>query len=48
MWQAEVRVDLDAIRHNVSVLRAGTKAEVPAEGSRVPATVHALPFIKPS
>jgi alanine racemase len=30
MWQAEVRVDLDAIRHNVSLLRAGTSAEVMA------------------
>src|SRR3954471_22292427 len=30
MWQAEVRVDLDAIRHNVAVLSAGTKAEVMA------------------
>ncbi|GAA1795733.1 alanine racemase [Luedemannella flava] len=30
MWQAEVRVDLDAIRHNVSRLRAGTSAEVMA------------------
>jgi alanine racemase len=30
MWQAEVRVDLDAIRHNVEVLRAGTTAEVMA------------------
>jgi alanine racemase len=30
MWQAEVRVDLDAIRHNVEVLNAGTTAEVMA------------------
>ncbi|MEV4759814.1 alanine racemase [Micromonospora sp. NPDC049559] len=30
MWQAEVRVDLDAIRENVSRLRAGTTAEVMA------------------
>jgi alanine racemase len=28
MWQAEIRVDLDAIRHNVALLRAGTTAEV--------------------
>src|SRR4051812_26973923 len=28
MWQAEVRVDLDAIRDNVATLRAGTTAEV--------------------
>src|SRR4029450_4376930 len=28
MWQAEVRVDLDAIRDNVALLRAGTTAEV--------------------
>ncbi|KUL36565.1 alanine racemase [Actinoplanes awajinensis] len=28
MWQAEVRVDLDAIRDNVATLRAGTSAEV--------------------
>jgi len=28
MWQAEVRVDLDAIRENVALLRAGTTAEV--------------------
>jgi alanine racemase len=28
MWQAEVRVDLDAIRHNVARLRAATSAEV--------------------
>jgi alanine racemase len=28
MWQAEVRVDLDAIRHNVAVLRASTTAEL--------------------
>jgi alanine racemase len=27
MWQAEVRVDLDAIRHNVARLRASTSAE---------------------
>src|SRR5215210_8356859 len=30
MWQAEVRVDLDAIRDNVATLRAGTTAEVMA------------------
>ncbi|MEV4813496.1 alanine racemase [Micromonospora avicenniae] len=30
MWQAEVRVDLDAIRENVSRLRSGTTAEVMA------------------
>ena len=30
MWQAEVRVDLDAIRDNVALLRAGTTAEVMA------------------
>lgn len=30
MWQAEIRVDLDAIRHNVARLRAGTSAEVMA------------------
>jgi len=30
MWQAEIRVDLDAIRHNVGRLRAGTSAEVMA------------------
>ncbi|WP_213452772.1 alanine racemase [Rhizomonospora bruguierae] len=30
MWQAEVRVDLDAIRENVTRLRAGTTAEVMA------------------
>jgi len=30
MWQAEIRVDLDAIRHNVGLLRAGTTAEVMA------------------
>src|SRR6266704_825410 len=28
MWQAEIRVDLDAIRHNVGLLRAGTSAQV--------------------
>jgi alanine racemase len=28
MWLAEIRVDLDAIRHNVALLRAGTTAEV--------------------
>jgi alanine racemase len=28
MWQAEVRIDLDAIRHNVTRLRAGTDAQV--------------------
>src|SRR6266536_1443476 len=28
MWQAEIRVDLDAIRHNVALLRAATDAEV--------------------
>lgn len=30
MWQAEIHVDLDAIRHNVRRLRAGTTAEVMA------------------
>src|SRR5918997_1063128 len=30
MWQAEVRVDLDAIRENVSRLRSGTAAELMA------------------
>ncbi len=30
MWQAEVRIDLDAIRDNVAVLRARTTAEVMA------------------
>jgi alanine racemase len=30
MWQAEVRVDLDAIQANVRLLRAGTSAEVMA------------------
>ncbi|MCX4470018.1 Alanine racemase [Micromonospora sp. MW-13] len=30
MWQSEVRVDLDAIRENVTRLRAGTSAEVMA------------------
>ncbi len=30
MWQAEVRVDLGAIRHNVATLRAATSAEVMA------------------
>src|SRR3712207_2552325 len=30
MWQAEVRIDLDAIRANVAHLRAGTAAEVMA------------------
>jgi alanine racemase len=30
MWQAEVRVDLDAIRDNVALLRAGTAAELMA------------------
>ncbi|BCB81439.1 alanine racemase [Phytohabitans flavus] len=30
MWQAEVRVDLDAIRDNMAVLRDGTTAEVMA------------------
>ncbi len=30
MWQAEVRVDLDAIRENVDRLRAGTSAELMA------------------
>jgi alanine racemase len=28
MWQAEIRVDLAAIRHNVATLRSGTAAEV--------------------
>jgi alanine racemase len=30
MWQAEARVDLDAIRDNVTILHAGTSAEVMA------------------
>jgi alanine racemase len=30
MWQAEISVDLDAIRHNVARLRAGTTAELMA------------------
>ncbi|MFI5492616.1 alanine racemase [Actinoplanes sp. NPDC051859] len=30
MWQAEVRIDLDAIRDNVAMLRTGTTAEVMA------------------
>jgi alanine racemase len=30
MWQAEVRIDLDAIRGNVALMRAGTTAEVMA------------------
>nr|MDT0661107.1 alanine racemase [Micromonospora sp. DSM 115978] len=30
MWQAEVRIDLDAIRENVSRLRAGTAADLMA------------------
>src|SRR5216110_2092972 len=30
MQQSEIRVDLDAIRHNVTLLRAGTTAEVMA------------------
>src|SRR4051812_35412278 len=30
MWQAEVRIDLDAIRDNVALMRAGTSAEVMA------------------
>src|SRR5689334_10677550 len=30
MWQAEVRIDLDAIRDNVATLRARTTAEVMA------------------
>ncbi|MEH1123372.1 alanine racemase [Micromonospora sp. CPCC 206061] len=30
MWQAEVRVDLDAVRENVTRLRAGTSAELMA------------------
>jgi alanine racemase len=30
MWQAEIRVDLAAIRHNVATLRSGTEAEVMA------------------
>jgi alanine racemase len=28
MWQAEIRIDLDAIRHNVTRLRAATRAQV--------------------
>lgn len=30
MWQAEIRVDLDAIASNVAALRAGTRAEIMA------------------
>src|SRR5918912_1115064 len=30
MWQSEVRIDLDAIRDNVALMRAGTTAEVMA------------------
>src|SRR3954468_5524702 len=30
MWQAEIRIDLDAIRDNVATLRASTTAEVMA------------------
>ena len=30
MWQAEVRIDLDAIRDNVAMLRASTTAELMA------------------
>src|SRR5262245_19384874 len=30
MWQAEARIDLDAIRDNVALLKAGTSAEVMA------------------
>src|SRR5262245_51512847 len=30
MWQAEARVDLDAIQDNVALLKAGTSAEVMA------------------
>ena len=30
MWQAEIRIDLNAIRDNVALLRAGTEAEVMA------------------
>src|SRR5712671_5213618 len=30
MWQAEIRVDLDAIRTNVAHMRSGTQAEVMA------------------
>ncbi|MBT8225171.1 MAG: alanine racemase, partial [Dactylosporangium sp.] len=30
MVQAEVRVELDAIKHNVATLRAGTAAEIMA------------------
>ena len=30
MWQTEVRIDLDAIRDNVALMRAGTTAEVMA------------------
>lgn len=30
MWQAELRVDLDAIRENVARLRAGTTAKLMA------------------
>src|SRR5690606_22062968 len=41
MWQAEVRVDLDAIEHNVRLLRAATRATAPAgtDGAAVMAVV---------
>jgi alanine racemase len=41
MWQAEVRVDLDAIEHNVRLLRAATRAAAPAgsAGAEVMAVV---------
>lgn len=41
MWQAEVRVDLDAIEHNVRLLRAMTRAAAPAgsDGAEVMAVV---------
>jgi alanine racemase len=41
MWQAEVRVDLDAIEHNVRLLRAATRSAAPAgtDGAEVMAVV---------
>jgi alanine racemase len=41
MWQAEVRVDLDAIEHNVRLLRSITRAAAPAgsDGAEVMAVV---------
>src|SRR5215468_1720281 len=41
MWQAEIRVDLDAIRHNIARLRAATNASkaAGATGAEVMAVV---------